>query len=189
MRVLIFVVVLSAGLNLSLSRPNSSAQSARQPTGAPCLFDAERGEVPNCLLNDANGELSVSPPLVKELKFDLHDLAAVHSRKDGWMYVNREGKVVITGVVLMDNWADTFHDGLVRFMRNNKYGFADVTGRTVIAPIYDGALNFENGYATVCKGCKSKCADPDCEYHFFSGGIFFTIDTKGTKRTQSHRDN
>jgi hypothetical protein len=115
-----------------------------------------------------------------QLSFDSYGLAAVLSPKEGWMYVDRIGKVVISGVPVMDNGADVFHDGLVRIVKTGKYGFANRRGRAVIPPIYDGALNFEKGRATVCKGCKSKCAGAGCEYHSFAGGEWFQIDTKGT---------
>lgn len=79
----------------------------------------------------------------------------------------------------MDNWADTFHDGLVRLVRKGKYAFANRSGQVVVPPIYDGAMQFDKGVAEVCKGCKSECASPDCEYHLFGGGEWFRINTKG----------
>ncbi len=84
----------------------------------------------------------------------------------------------------MDNGADWFHDGLVRFVKGGKYGFANSKGQVVVPPVYDGAMNFEQGRAEVCKGCKSRCADPLCEYHLFAGGQWFRIDTKGNVLTQ-----
>ena len=51
------------------------------------------------------------------------------------MYVSRKGKVVIWGVPVMDNGADSFHDGLVRIVRNGKYGFANRGGEVVIPAI------------------------------------------------------
>ncbi len=84
----------------------------------------------------------------------------------------------------MDNGADWFHDGLVRFVKGGKYGFANSKGQVVIPPVYDGAMNFEQGRAEVCSGCKRKCADPFCEYHSFTGGQWLQIDTKGHVLTQ-----
>jgi hypothetical protein len=153
------------------------------PTGTPCLFDFERGEVPNCLRESATGDLSIAPELVNDLAFDSHGLAAVRSPKEGWMYVSRSGKVVIKGVPVMDNGADAFHDGLVRIVRNGKYGFANRAGQIVIPTIYDGAMNFENGSAAVCKGCQTS---REGEYHFFSGGDWFRINTKGTTLARIH---
>jgi WG containing repeat len=98
------------------------------------------------------------------------------------MYVNRRGKVVITGVPVFDNGPDEFHDGLVRFVKGRKYGFADRTGKTVIPPRYDGAMPFAGGRAKVCLACVDKCADRECEHHVFSGGNWFSLDKTGMIR-------
>ena len=145
-----------------------------------CLFDPERGGVPDCIRQAVDGELFVSPQVLKLLQFDSYGLAPVLSAKEGWMYVSRTGRVVIIGVPSMDNGADTFHNGLVRVIRNKKYGFANRKGQIVIAAHYDGAMNFEQGKSKVCLGCESKCVDHDCENHVFAGGEWFLIDTKGT---------
>lgn len=164
----------------------ASAQSRKSElnkpgkTGKSCIFDYERGEISHCIHRTSLGELFVASQVLKDLDFDSYGLAPVLSLKGGWMYVNRTGKVLITGVPVMDNWADTFHDGLVRVVRNNKYDFSNSRGQLVISPIYDGAMNFEKGKAKVCNGCKTKCVDQECEYHVFSGGEWFQIDTKGT---------
>ena len=150
--------------------------------GAPdtsCLYDFERGVIADCIQRAANGELSIRQHVLKQLQFDSYGLAPVRSATDGWMYVSRIGNVVISGVPTMDNWADTFHDGLVRVVRNRKYGFSNRKGQLVISPIYDGAVNFEKGKAKVCNGCISKCADQECEHHDFYGGDWFQINTKG----------
>ena len=148
-----------------------------------------RGEVPNCVRKNAAGELFIAPQLLKELNFDSHGLAAVSSPRESWMYVNRRGKVIVSGVPVMDNWADSFHNGLVRIVRNGKYGFANSRGQVVVPPIYDGAMNFENGSAEVCKGCENKCAERECEHYAFAGGKWFRINTKGTVLTQLRPDN
>jgi hypothetical protein len=145
-----------------------------------CLYEPDRGVIPNCLREASNGELSVKQQVLKHLQFDSHGLAVLRSATSGWMYVSRTGKVVISGVPTMDNWADTFHDGLVRVVRNGKYGFSNRKGQLVISPVYDGSMNFEHGKAKVCNGCTSKCVEPECEHHVFSGGEWFEIDIKGT---------
>ena len=147
---------------------------------ASCMYDPGRDEIPDCIQKAANGELSVKQHVLKQLQFNSLGLAVLWSATNGWMYVSRTGKVVIIGVAAMDNWADTFHDGLVRVVRNNKYGFSNPKGELVISAVYDGAMNFENGKAKVCKGCISKCLDRDCEHRVLAGGDWFQIDTKGT---------
>ncbi len=171
--------VLLAGLGIA-SQSQQSVPSKSPGLTTSCLYDFELGVIPDCLQKAGNGELSVKQQVLKQLPFDSHGLAAVKSLTNGWMYVSRTGKVVISGVPTMDNWADTFHDGLVRVVRNEKYGFSNRKGQLVISPVYDGAMNFENGKAKVCNGCTIKCVEQECEYSVFSGGNWFQINTSGT---------
>jgi hypothetical protein len=190
-------LLLIVGLNAA--GQDTATQSAKQPirpngaiptrqsnidkagaTGAPCVFDSERGDVPDCVRVSTAGELSIAPQILKELSFDSFGLAAVLSKKTAWMYVTRKGRVIISGVPAIDNRADSFHDGLVRFVRKGKYGFANPSGQVIVPPIYDGAMNFDKGVAEVCKGCTNGCVSPGCEYHMFRGGEWFRINIKGT---------
>lgn len=141
-----------------------------------CTFDAERGKVNDCLMTDAKGQLRIASKYLLDLTFE-NDLAAVFSESHGWLYADQAGKVLITGVAPMDNGPDSFHDGLVRIIRNGRYGFANRNGQVVIPPRYDGALNFENGKAKVCVGCVTKCDGNDCEHRVFDGGQRFDITT------------
>ncbi|OGP86984.1 MAG: hypothetical protein A2031_10260 [Deltaproteobacteria bacterium RBG_19FT_COMBO_43_11] len=148
--------------------------------GHKCLLPAQDFmEVDNCIFSSKTGQLFIAPTYIKELSFEKHGLAVLYSSEEGWMYVNRKGRVVISGVAAMDNGADVFHDGLVRFTKDNKWGFADVTGKIVVPAIYDCAFNFENGLAKVSHGCELKCVDEGCEYFYFSGGEWFYINTRG----------
>jgi WG containing repeat len=182
-----FAVLLAALSIASQSQQPAPSKSAGLDTS--CLYDFERGVIPDCLQKAGNGELSVKQQVLKQLQFDSHGLTVVRSMTNGWMYVSRTGKVVITGVPTIDNWADTFHDGLVRVVRNEKYGFSNRKGQLVISPVYDGAMNFENGKAKVCKGCTSKCVEQECEYSVFSGGEWFQIDTKGAVVSRIRAEN
>jgi hypothetical protein len=148
--------------------------------GRKCVLPAhDFKEVSNCVKLDKKGHLVIAPQYVRQLSFGENGLAVVYSKEEGWMYVNRKGRVIISGVAAMDNGADVFHDGLVRFSKNNKWGFADVKGKVVVPAIYDGALNFEKGLAKVCNACRSECAGTDCEHHIFAGGEWVYINTKG----------
>lgn len=142
---------------------------------------------PNCVLQNGEGKLFIAQDYVKKLEFDSHGMAVVfdesHSQQ-GWMYVDRKGRVVIKAVPDADNWAEEFSDGLVRAVVNNKYGFADRHGKMVIPAKYDGAFPFMHGHAVVCIGCRETCAIPDhlradsnvdCEHHIVTGGEWFKI--------------
>lgn len=101
--------------------------------------------------------------------------------KYGNMIVNKNGKIVLWGIASLDNGIDNFNNGLVRIIRNDKWGYANINGKIVIQPKYDGALPFENGSGKVCIGCRSECVEgSNCEYHYFKGGIWYTLDTTGS---------
>ncbi len=142
----------------------------------PCLFDLERGEVPDCLTDGTDGCLYVTPQIRKQLTYDSHGLAAIHTQNYNWMYVDRRGWVVARDVPTYDNGPEPFNDGLVRFVREGKYGVANRKGQVVVAPIYDGAMPFENGRATVCNACLMKTQG---EYSWFDGGTWLAINAKG----------
>jgi hypothetical protein len=148
--------------------------------GSPCLFNGERGVVPDCIHKTATGKLFVASRYVKELDFDSSGLAPVRSEGPpyGWVYVNRKGEAVITDVPTYDNGADDFSEGLVRIVRNGKVGFADRQGKIVIPPVYDWAWPFDHGAALACNGCREKCAG-DCEHQWMEGGEWFHINRKG----------
>ena len=142
------------------------------------MFNPEVGIVPDCILKDTSGTLSIAPQYVKQLHFDSHGLVPVWSQSQphGWLYADRRGRIIVTGVPEFDNSADSFHDGLVRVMHDEKYGFANRAGILVIPAVYDGALNFEKGTALVCNQCKTRCEDEHC---WFTGGQWQRIDKHG----------
>jgi hypothetical protein len=178
------VVLLLPLLATAQAPTNGPSSQATQRTdyvgkGSPCLFDFERGVVPDCIHAGA-GKLFVSEQYLHQLTFDSSGLAPIRSEAApyGWMYVNRKGKVVITGVPTLDNWADEFHEGLVRTVKNGKVGFANRKGKLVIPPNYDWAWPFENGVAEVCNGCREECTG-DCEHRIMVGGKRFQINRHG----------
>lgn len=159
--------------------PGNSKAVEKSHKGESCMFNPETGEVPDCVHVQADGSLAIASRYLKDLPYSSDGLAAVWIAGQ-WAYVNRRGVAIITGVPSYDNGPDEFHDGLVRFIKDKKYGFADRKGEAIIRPIYDGALPFENGRAKVCLGCVNKCSDRDCEHHMFSGGHWFSISEQGT---------
>ena len=151
----------------------------------PCLYSGSNGptESKGCLESKKSGELQVTSRTLAKLSFDEKGLTVIRDKVLGWTYVNKKGIIVISGVATMDNWADSFHDGLVRFSRNDKWGFADRNGKEVVPPMYDGSYNFENGIAKVCVGCHSEQESPESEYHTWTGGQWTCINTRGESVT------
>jgi hypothetical protein len=169
---------LLGGLALLFQAASPPAKPPNSPESYSCFFDYDKPEEPNCLMGGAVGGLYVVPKMRKRLNYDSNGLATIHNSTYDWMYVNRAGKVIIRGVPYFDNGADDFNDGLVRFVRDGKYGYADRTGKVQIAPAYDGAYPLEKGHAIVCNACTIK-SDSQGEHHWFAGGQWFLIDTKG----------
>jgi hypothetical protein len=149
-------------------------------TWQSCRTDFDSFDVSNCLYRAKTGALSVSPHYLGRLFFGEHDLAVLISN-EGLSYVNRAGGVIIPSVANMDNGADPFVHGLVRTLTRGRYGFADLQGRIVVPPIYDGALNEESEPPRVCMGCRTKCDGryPNCEHHYFAGGEWFKLNNRG----------
>jgi WG containing repeat len=157
-----------------------------------CRFNGS-SVVANCILRSNDGTLSIANEVLRELQFDSYGLAQVRSEdnsREPWMYVTRNGRVVVVGVPNFDNWADEFSDGLVRTVLKGKYGFANRHGKVVIRPAYDWASPFWKGYAEVCNGCREVCAMPGhtvelqsvpggCDHRVMVGGKWFRIDATG----------
>jgi hypothetical protein len=141
------------------------------------VLDVQDAKMESPVYIQSDGSRVVASRLLKQLSYESHGLAGIRVA-DGWMYVNRHGEAV-TGVPTFDNGPDEFRDGLVRFVKNKKYGFANRSGKVVIPPIYDGALPFQDGRADVCSGCVDKCVDHECEHRMFSGGEWLSINQKG----------
>src|SRR5215470_7006273 len=73
------VIAASAAEQNMVGRPHEPDFDKTSATGTPCLFDPERGQVPNCIHEGKAGELFVAPQYLKALNFDAHGLAAVSS--------------------------------------------------------------------------------------------------------------
>ncbi len=188
---LALVVGCILAVSFTLSHAANQQQNA-DPTAktGSCSYSGS-GVVDNCILHDKNGNSFIAPRVLRDLDFDRHGLAQVHSEENLlWMYVNRRGRVVINGVPNFDNGADYFSDGLVRTIVNGKYGFANRKGKIVIKPNYDWASPFEHGYAAACNHCREVCAMPGgtvelktlpggCDHRIMTGGEWFKIDKKG----------
>ena len=74
-----------------------------------------------------------------------HPNDSIYGRKIG---VNREQKILFD-IVMFDYGPDLSYEGLIRVIRNGKFGYADEYGRVVISCIYDYAKWFKNGKAEV----------------------------------------
>src|SRR5690625_1691708 len=131
----------------------------------------------DCLTHVGEHLLRVEPDQLDHLVFR-GKFATIFADRHGWMYVNKQGDVVVEGVMEMDNGADYVKDGFVRFVRNGKCGYASLGRHHTIRPQFDGCLPFSEGKAPVCNGCHTVTTG---EHHSYKGGQSFCIDTQARR--------
>lgn len=129
----------------------------------------------NCLVHRGKHPLRVNPTQLRKLQFE-GKYTTIFSEEHGWMYVSRDGVVVVQHVMPMDNGADYIVHGFVRYTHNGKCGYASLGNDPTISPQFDGCLPFSGAKAQVCNGCR---VVSDGEYHFYRGGHSFCINSKG----------
>ena len=86
---------------------------------------------------------------------------------------------ILFDMIMFNNGPESFHDGLLRVLRNGKMGYANRFGQIVIPCIYDYASWFENGQAEVTFKAK-KYLDTENHEHVESNE-WFDIDRKGNR--------
>jgi len=123
------------------------------------------------------------------------DLAPVVTADGAVAFVNRSGKIAISGKVA-DVRFTGFTAGLAPAATGGKWGFIDSTGKWVVTPQFEGAMNFADGLAPVIVGGRTGYVDKEGKFvvnpqydsgdefydglaSFASGGKSGFIDTKG----------
>ncbi|MFM2417135.1 MAG: hypothetical protein RL385_1858 [Pseudomonadota bacterium] len=152
-----------------LPSPHESSANA-----APCTVLVEEGlELKACVTTDPTGELAPATAL----------LAAVRAQAEGPVplrigqrlyYVNAAG--ILRETLVFDNGPDYFEDGLARTVEHGKVGFMDGGLHVRIAPAWDFAFPFQDGFAVVCNGCRTEA---DGEHSRMVGGVWGYIDKAG----------
>ncbi len=78
---------------------------------------------------------------------------------------------------MYDNGPDYFVEGLRRFVKNGKIGFADRNGKVIIEPKHDFVDYFNYGYASFCDGCDWEKTDD--EHKSIVGGKWGMMNARG----------
>ena len=121
------------------------------------------------------GDKDLKKPIKEELIYlDAPDDDIVEPHSCGVVY-NRKGQFLFAPF-FFDNGPDFFSEGMMRFVKNKKIGFADRNGSIVIEAKYDYANSFNYGIASYCNGCLWKNKG---EHSFVTGGILGYISSKG----------
>lgn len=100
-----------------------------------------------------------------------------NQEKNAWGYVyDRKGDFLYQPF-MFDNGPDYFVEGLRRFVKKGKIGFADRNGKVIIEPKHDFVDYFNYGYASFCDGCDWEKTDD--EHKSIVGGKWGMMNTKG----------
>lgn len=103
--------------------------------------------------------------------------AGGNQEKNAWGYVyDRKGDFLYQPF-MYDNGPDYFVEGLRRFVKNGKIGFADRNGKVIIEPKHDFVDYFNYGYASFCDGCDWEKTDD--EHKSIVGGKWGIMNARG----------
>jgi hypothetical protein len=145
----------------------------------PCIPYPELIETPPCAIEHVSGRTRIVKSHVVFRPFNRYGLAAARTREDGFVYINRQGWVIVPHVAVYDNGADYFHHGIVRINDGGKWGLSDFHGRFVVPLTYDGLLDPASGSGETWLACKGCVVGKLGEYSYFHGGDWFKLDLKG----------
>lgn len=131
----------------------------------------------DCAKVIGSGALRLSPGQLKQMSFDADGLAAVQVGRL-FFYVAADGRSApVAGV---EGHAVEFREGLAPspWLVEGQYkiGYIDKRLRLVIPARFDGGLDFNDGRAQVCRGCK---VARDGDWAEMQGGVWGCIDTTG----------
>jgi len=155
---------------------------AESLTVGGCTVDDEIVQLPRCSLTIEQGQLYLRSEFLKFLfpGRDKHLVGRAVEGENGYVYFNRCGRAVIRNVAMMDNGADYFQHGIVRVVRDGKWGLANQQGKLIVPLRFDGILPAADNQRrwAACTGCKT-VTDAWGEHSWFEGGTWFWIDTQG----------
>ena len=123
---------------------------------AGCSVDVEILRLPSCAVVTKGDHLYVTSVFVRPLLKELRPTLASRALPDwGWAYFDRTGLVRVTDVAPFDNGASYFHSGLVRVLRDGKYGLASDRG-VLATSLYDGMNEFDRDHQgwRACNSCR-----------------------------------
>ena len=122
-----------------------------------------------------NGKLIISPVHIKKISFGSSGLAPFWTQGQ-YFYVKKDGSYL--PVILFDNGADYFREGLTRSLVKGKIAYYNQAFELVIPPKYDWGWPFSGGRALVCSGCSIQ--KPDQSGHKpVEGGVWGYINKEG----------
>ncbi len=107
-------------------------------------------------------------------KFSKDGIAAIID-DSSWAYIDKNGKVLIRPIAY-DNYPDEFHNGLARFIKDDKFGFFNRKCEIIIPNKFTYVSVFSGGLAAFCEKCVKT---QEGEYHIYKGGRWGYVNKKG----------
>jgi hypothetical protein len=148
------------------------------PSPLDCAFipvQRPEDELANCASVKKDGSLVLAPKTISAIRGRDHERVAVIIGSTLY-YVNPDGRVA--PVLLYENGADYFAEGLARTPRRGRIGFIDRDLVEQIPPSWDFAFPFDGGVALVCQDCRSY---PAGEHREVRGGVWGYINRDGVE--------
>jgi len=93
-----------------------------------------------------------------------------------WVAINKQDSIILTPYIF-DNGPDYLEDGLFRFVKNGKIGFANAKGQKIIPPKFDFVSPFSEGLAAFSVG--GKMEKWDAEHSTWNGGLWGFVNKMG----------
>jgi hypothetical protein len=130
-------------------------------------------DIKACIATDAAGHLAPAEALLTVVRAQAESPVPLRIGPRLY-YVTAAG--ILRETLVFDNGPDYFEDGLARTVEHGKVGFMDGALQVRIAPAWDFAFPFQDGFAAVCDGCRTEA---DGEHSRVVGGVWGYIDKAG----------
>jgi hypothetical protein len=157
--------------------PRGSASAPSTPALLDCDFfpiESPQPAIRGCARVGEDGQLTLTPRAIAAVRTRSAS-GPVAALIEGKMhYVNAAGRAA--QVLLFDNGADDFEEGLARTVRGGKIGYLDRSLVERVPPRWDFGFPFQGGVAIVCQGCREQ---QDGEHTSVVGGLWGYIDHQG----------
>jgi WG containing repeat len=127
-----------------------------------------------------NYEGKIIIPAQFDIASDTLNTIAFVAKNGTWLGISQKNEIVLVPYIY-DNGPDYVEEGLMRYVENNKIGFANSAGKKIIPAQFDFVTPFKKGKANYTQGGK-KVYEAGGEYWTWQGGYETGFVNKKGKR-------
>jgi hypothetical protein len=120
-------------------------------------------------------EIVPSGKYFKAFTDTIHTIGFVGNKQGSIIAIDTKGKEIFQ-VFKNDGQPDYVADGLLRIVKDQKIGYADMMGKIILKPIYKCAFPFYDGKAKVAINCDTETIG---EYNYWKSDNWLFIDKSG----------